>query len=77
MCGFGIHMEKRPHRFDILRQHNEREWYFWMYECCIDEETEEKYGWGRVLNYVGVGWEDIPENKEKTLVLPGQINMFG
>lgn len=59
MCGFGIHMEKRPHRFDRLRERNEKEWHFWMYECCKDE-TGEKYGWGRVLDYIGVEWEDYP-----------------
>ena len=48
MCGFGIHIEKRPHRFDRLRQDNYKEWYFWMY----------KVGWGKVLDYIGVGWED-------------------
>ncbi len=26
MCGFGIHLEKRPHRFDLLRERNEKEW---------------------------------------------------
>lgn len=25
MCGFGIHMEKRPHRFDLLRERNPKE----------------------------------------------------
>lgn len=58
MCGFGIHMEKRPHRFDLLRQRNEKEWHFWMYECCTDKNTGEKFGWGRVLDYIGVEWED-------------------
>jgi hypothetical protein len=48
MCGFGIHIEKRPHRFDRLREDNFREWRFWMYE----------QGWGKVLDYIGVGWED-------------------
>lgn len=48
MCGFGIQMEKRPHRFDLLRQRNEKEWEFWMY----------KMGWGKVLDYIGVEWED-------------------
>lgn len=66
MCGFGIHMEKRPHRFDKLRERNPKEWEFWMYKCCIDEQTGEKYGWGRVLDYIGVGWEDIPTNEEIT-----------
>ena len=26
MCGFGIHMEKRPHRFDMLYKSNPKEW---------------------------------------------------
>nr|DAP11632.1 MAG TPA: phosphoadenosine-phosphosulfate reductase [Caudoviricetes sp.] len=56
MCGFGIHLEKRPHRFDQLKERNPREWQYWMYECCTDEVTGEKYGWARVLDYVGVGY---------------------
>ena len=67
MCGFGIHLEERPHRFDRLRERNEKEWNFWMYECCTDPETGEKYGWGRVLDWIGVGWEDVPAQ---------QISMF-
>lgn len=61
MCGFGIHLEKRPHRFDRLRERNPKEWEFWMYRCCTDPKTGEKYGWGRVLDYIGVGWEDVPQ----------------
>lgn len=60
MCGFGIHMEERPHRFDKLRERNYKEWEFYMYKCCTDPETGEKYGWGRVLDYIGVPWEDVP-----------------
>lgn len=60
MCGFGIHLEKRPHRFDRLREENPKEWEFWMYKCCKDKATGEKYGWGKVLDYIGVEWEDIP-----------------
>lgn len=56
MCGFGIHLEKRPHRFDQLKERNPREWQYWMYECCTDEVTGEKYGWARVLDYIGVGY---------------------
>lgn len=63
MCGFGIHMEKRPHRFDQLRERNLKEWEFWMYRCCTDPVTGEKYGWGRVLDYIGVEWEDIPQKQ--------------
>lgn len=57
MCGFGIHLEKRPHRFDLLYQRNPKEWRYWMFECCVDPDTGEKYGWSRVLDYIGVGWK--------------------
>ncbi len=60
MCGFGIHLEQRPHRFDRLREDNPAEWEFWMYRCVTDKKTGEKYGWGRVLDYIGVPWEDVP-----------------
>lgn len=69
MCGFGIHMEKRPHRFDRLREDNPKEWEFWMYRCVTDLETGEKFGWGRVLDYIGVEWEGLPG------ALPGQVTM--
>lgn len=59
MCGCGIHMEKRPHRFDRLREDNPKEWEFWMLRCATDPATGEKFGWGRVLDYIGVGWEDV------------------
>lgn len=57
MCGFGIHIEKRPHRFDRLRERNPKEWDFWMNKCCRDEDGT-PYGWGRVLDFIGVGWRD-------------------
>lgn len=72
MCGFGVHMETRPHRFDRLRVRNPKEWEFWMYRCCTDPETGEKFGWGRVLDYIGVEWENIPDGVD----LPGQMNFF-
>lgn len=56
MCGFGIHLEKRPHRFDLLRQRNPEEWAFWMYDV----------GWGHVLDYIGVAWEDDPFEEKNT-----------
>ncbi len=56
MCGFGLHLEKRPHRFDLLKERNPKEWEFWMFNCCTDENTGEKYGWARVLDYIGVGY---------------------
>ncbi len=61
MCGFGIHIEKRPHRFDRLREENEKEWEFWMNSCVKDEDTGERYGWGRVLDYIGIDWRDVPQ----------------
>ena len=71
MCGFGIHMDARPHHFDLLREQNPREWEFWMYRCCTDPETGEKYGWGRVLDWIGVGWENQYDTD-----LVGQISFF-
>lgn len=70
MCGFGIHMEPRPHRFDRLREMNPKEWEFWMYKCCTDKETGEKFGWGRVLDYIGVPWEDYPITQMSLFDLP-------
>ena len=46
MCGFGIHLDKRPHTFDLLYERNPKEWEFWM----------NKVGWGEVLDYIGVEW---------------------
>lgn len=46
MCGFGIHLDKRPHTFDLLYDRNPKEWEFWMF----------KVGWGEVLDYIGVEW---------------------
>ena len=70
MCGFGIHMEKRPHRFDQLRERNPKEWDYWMNKCCTDENGN-KYGWGRVLDYIGVGWENRPDTE-----CVGQYSLF-
>lgn len=55
MCGFGVHMEKRPHRFDKLYDRNPRAWDYWMNKCCTDNDGN-KYGWGLVLDYIGVEW---------------------
>lgn len=71
MCGFGIHLDGRPHHFDLLREQNPKEWEFYMYRCCTDPETGEKYGWGRVLDYIGVGWENPPDTD-----LVGQYSFF-
>jgi len=63
MCGFGIHLEKRPHRFDYLRKSNPKEWHYWMYECCEDGNGN-KFGWGKVLDYIGVGYLENQLNFE-------------
>lgn len=55
MCGFGIHLETRPHRFDLLYDRNQKEWDFWMNHCCKDEDGRD-FGWGLVLDYIGVPW---------------------
>lgn len=57
MCGFGIHMEKRPHRFDLLRERNPKEWEHLMYHL-VQNTDGSWYGWGRVLDYIGVAWEE-------------------
>lgn len=53
MCGFGIHLEKRPHRFDLKKDENPKEWEYLMYSLATDENGE-KFGWARVLDYIGV-----------------------
>ena len=55
MCGFGIHLDKRPHTFDLLYDRNPDEWAFWMY----------KVGWGEVLDYIGVEWRQT--ERQQTL----------
>lgn len=57
MCGFGIQLENRPHRFDRLWERNPKEWDFWMNKCCTHEDGK-KYGWGEVLDYIGIEWRD-------------------
>lgn len=70
MCGFGIHMEKRPHRFDMLYQSNAKEWDYLMFHLCKDENGND-YGWAKVLDYIGVRWR--PEDLETEI--PGQMNI--
>ena len=47
VCCFGLHLEKRPHRFARLYQTNPKEWRFWMIDM----------GLGEVLDYIGVPWQ--------------------
>ena len=69
MCGFGVHMEKRPHRFDLLRESNPKEWELWM-KHIYQDETGKWWGFGDVLDYIGVGWSDDPYGN-----LDGQIRL--
>lgn len=72
MCGFGIHMEKRPNRFDLLRERSPKEWEYWMFNCVTDPDTGEKYGWSRVLDYIGVDWREQPEQLTFDELLKGE-----
>jgi len=56
MCGFGIHLDKRPHTFDLLYDRNPKEWDFWM----------NTVGWGEVLDYIGVPWRQ--EGRQMSLL---------
>lgn len=71
MCGFGVHMDKRPHHFDDLKQANPDEWDFWM-NRVVQDENGQWYGWGRVFDYIGVGWEGDPYGN-----LEGQMDLLG
>lgn len=55
MCGYGIHLDTRPHHFDLLYDINPEEWKFWMYDV----------GWGEVLDYIGVGWRQETRRAQK------------
>lgn len=70
MCGFGVHMDKRPHKFDLLREQRPEEWKRLMYRL-VQDENGQWYGWGRVLDYIGVGWENPPDTD-----CVGQVSMF-
>lgn len=72
MCGFGIQLEKRPHRFDRLHETNLKEWEYWMYRCCKDENGQ-YYEWGKVLDYIGIPWE---WNGDNMVDLDGQIKII-
>lgn len=57
MCGFGIQKEKRPHRFDRLWERSPGEWEMWMNHADkLPDGTW--YGWGHVLDYIGVEWRE-------------------
>ena len=55
MCGFGINIEKRPHRFDLLKERNYKAWEYYMFRCCTDEEGN-PFGWAKVLDYIGIDY---------------------
>lgn len=74
MCGFGIQLEKRPHRFDRLYERNPKEWDFWMTKCCKHEDGT-PFGWGEVLDYLSIPWRD-PEHWWINSEIIGQTNIF-
>lgn len=57
MCGFGCHMEGRPNRWDLLYERNPKEWDMWM-NRVVQRKDGSWYGWGHVLDYVGVEWRN-------------------
>lgn len=65
MCGFGIHLERRPHRFDRLYLSNQDEWRYLMFDLYTADNGE-RFGWAHVLDYIGVDWR--PET------MPGEQN---
>lgn len=78
MCGFGVHLEKRPHRFDKLWQRNPKEWDAWMHHVVRDEDGQ-WYGWGRVLDYIGVEWRNpaqyaVPAPQQCTMLDGGSYD---
>ena len=77
MCGFGIHMEERPHRFDLLWERNHKEWTMWMMHMYQDENGD-WYGWDRILDYIGVPWRKpwlyIEEKRASEAVV--QMSLF-
>lgn len=74
MCGFGIHLEKRPHRFDQLWGRNQDEWNMWMNHVMQDDNGE-WYGWGHILDYIGVQWRN-PEQYFVEGFMPYQTDLF-
>lgn len=60
ICGFGIQMEKRPHRFDRLYERSPKLWEKTMFNLAKDLDGN-MIGWGDVLDYVGVEWRN-PED---------------
>lgn len=74
MCGFGIQLEQRPHRFDRLYERSPKEWEFWMLRCCKHDDGT-PYGWGEVLDYIGIPWRD-PEHWWLNSEIAGQTSIF-
>lgn len=74
MCGFGIQLEQRPHRFDRLYERSPKEWDFWMNKCCKHEDGT-PYGWGEVLDYIGIAWRD-PAHWWLNSDIVGQTTIF-
>ena len=74
MCGFGIQLEHRPHRFDRLYERSPQEWHFWMERCCKHDDGT-PFGWGEVLDYIGIPWRD-PAHWWLQSDIPDQMSIF-
>lgn len=51
-CMFGVHLEKEPNRFQIMKQTYPKQ-----YDFCIRPLEEKGLGLGEVMNYIGVNYE--------------------
>lgn len=49
-CMFGVHLEKEPNRFQLMKETHPK-----MYDYCIREENG--LGLGKVLDFIGVDYE--------------------
>lgn len=63
ICGFGIHLEGTPNRFDRLKESDPKAWEFWMYNVCTHDNGE-KYGWAHVLDYIDVPYMTLENTNE-------------
>lgn len=57
--------------FDVLRESSPKEWEHWMRDCYTSPFTGERFGWGHVLDYIGVGWEGDPHGN-----VEGQLKLL-
>ncbi len=55
-CAFGAHLEKYPNRFQKMQRTHPKQWEYCMRPC-----EDGGLGMARVLDFIGVPWEDRQE----------------